>query len=68
MGLVAPPPLNLPTSDQVDAFYKQWFKQNYLTPCGKTPPSVIQFVLAAFAEFTPSIDPDNEGATTYTEA
>jgi hypothetical protein len=36
--------VDLPTPEQIDAHYKQWFTENYVAPCGKTPPTVIAFV------------------------
>jgi hypothetical protein len=43
--------VDLPTADQIDAYYKEWFAENYVTPCGKTPPTVIQFTLDLLERF-----------------
>jgi hypothetical protein len=51
--------MELPTHEQIDAFYKEWFTENYAAPCGKTPPTVIAFTLALMDKFiAPQLEQD----------
>lgn len=43
--------MELPSSEQIDAYYKEWFTANYMAPCGKTPPAVLAFSLAMLEKF-----------------
>lgn len=43
--------VELPSTEQIDAYYKQWFAENYVAPCGKTPPAVLAFCEAMLEKF-----------------
>lgn len=51
MGRASLSALELPTSEQIDTYYKEWFTENYMAPCGKTPPAVLAFSLAMLEKF-----------------
>ena len=51
MGPSHPPAVEFPSTEQIDAYYKEWFTENYMAPCGKTPPAVLAFCEAMLQKF-----------------
>lgn len=49
-------PLQLPSDDEIQAFYRAWFEANYCTPPAATANrAVIQAIRAALEHFGPQL-------------
>lgn len=50
--------LSLPSDQEIDAFYRRWFEDNYCTPpATKTSLAITQAIRAALEHFGPQLLP-----------
>ena len=50
--------LSLPSDQEIDAFYRRWFEDNYCTPpATKTSLAITQAIRAALEHFGPQLHP-----------
>jgi hypothetical protein len=53
-----------PTREEIDAYYKDWWRENYMQPLNKTPMGLIDFLLDFHAKYCEQpAEVDNPGLT-----
>ena len=59
MRRVVLPDVPRPTNEQIDTFYKDWWKENYMQPLNKTPMGLIDFMQDFYDRYCVSETPSN---------
>lgn len=40
-----------PSREEIDQFYKDWWKENYMTPLNRTPMGLLEFISAFYDKY-----------------